>query len=184
MSCGSRGTHGRPSSQELLHARGQAASPGAGPHSARVRGEAGLPAGWQPPPLPTPAHPEKLPELLGGQSLGVWRRLALSCQKSSFSFSLAVPSSSDFLARGPSWIKDSLGGGQQDSALVVRKLCKGGLQLGGRRGQAGPESGTALSSRLGRLSHQRRRKRGEDQERGEEAGPVSGEWGGFPACLQ
>ena len=120
----------------------------------------------------------------GGQSLSVWRRLALSCQKSSFSFSLAVPSSSDFLARGPSWIKDSLGGGQQDSALVVRKLCKGGLQLGGRRGQAGPESGTALSSRLGRLSHQRRRKRGEDQERGEEAGPVSGEWGGFPACLQ
>ena len=129
VSRGSRGTHGRPSSRELLHARGQAASPGAGPHSARVRGEAGLPAGWQPPPLPTPAHPEKLPELLGGQSLSVWRRLALSCQKSSFSLSLAVPSSSDFLARGPSWIKDSLGGGQQDSALVVRKLCKGGLQL-------------------------------------------------------
>ena len=58
-------THGRPASPELLHTRGQAAAPGAGPHSARVRGEAGLPAGWQPPPVPTPAHPEKLPELLG-----------------------------------------------------------------------------------------------------------------------
>lgn len=109
----------------------------------------------------------------GGQSLGVRQRLALSCQKSTFPLSLAAPSSGDFLAQGPSWIKDSLGGGQQDSALVVRKLCKGGLQLGGRRGRAGPESGTALSSRLGVLSHQRRRKAGEDQERGGEAGPVS-----------
>lgn len=90
-----------------------------------------------------------------------------------FLLSLAVPSFSDFLAWSLSWIKDSLGGGQQDSALVVRKLCKGGLQLGGRRGWAGPGSGTALSSRLGALSHQRCRKGGEDQERREEAGPIS-----------
>lgn len=59
----SRGALGRPSSPELLHARGQAASPGAGPQL-----ESGMKLGSQLdgiprlcPTPPTDAHPEKLP---------------------------------------------------------------------------------------------------------------------------
>lgn len=92
----------------------------------------GSPAGLQGPghkhplcltlyPPPTPP-PEALPQFLGE---GQWPQcvtvVGFVLSEEQFFPSLSVLSFNDFLAQGPSWIKASLGEGQQSSVFVVRK---------------------------------------------------------------